>query len=131
MKLERHNGLFLAILLGIWLVGNFTHWVITVQAPNAELVEKARRENEAAKPPAPPEPKRNDSGVYAEVLNLMPTCKSTEEKSTGDTFYVCPNGGKITRIHWSRAGGTRTGIVTRYFDSEGTLVLVYGHPDDE
>lgn len=127
MQLQRHNGLFLGILLGIWLTGNLVHWAVDVNAPNQELVEKARRENEAAKPP---EPKHNDTGLYAEVLDMLPTCRGNEEKSTGDKFYLCPNGSKITQINWSRSASGRKGIVTRYFDASGTLILVYGHPDD-
>lgn len=131
MRLERHGGLFLGILLGIWITGNFLHWVIDVNEPNQELVEKARRENEAAKPPAPPEPKHNDTGLYAEVLDILPSCRGNEEKSTGDKFYLCPNGSKITQINWTRMGGERKGVVTRYFNPQGELVLIYGHPDDE
>lgn len=128
MRLERHGGLFLGILLGVWIAGNFLHWVIDVNEPSQELVEKARRENEAAKPP---EPKRNDTGLYAEVLDILPSCRGNEEKSTGDKFYLCPNGSKITQINWSRLGGERKGVVTRYFDPKGELILIYGHPDDE
>lgn len=128
MRLERHGGLFLGILLGVWIAGNFLHWVIDVNEPNSELVEKARRENEAAKPP---EPKHNDTGLYAEVLDLLPSCRGNEEKATGDKFYLCPNGSKITQINWTRMGGDRKGVVTRYFDPKGELILIYGHPDDE
>lgn len=130
MRLERHGGLFLGIMIGIWICGNFLHWVIDVNAPNAEIAEKARRENEAAQPPKPPEPKHNDTGLYAEVLDMLPSCRGNEEKSTGDKFYLCPNGSKITQVNWTRNQGERKGIVTRYYNPKGDLVLIYGHPDD-
>ena len=130
MRLERHGGLFLGIMIGVWIAGNFLHWVIDVNAPNQELVEKARRENAEALPPEPPAPKRNDTGLYAEVLDKLPGCRSNTEPGTGDKFFLCSDGSKITQVNWSRLGGERKGIVTRYFNPNGDLILIYGHPDD-
>lgn len=124
MRLERHGGFFIGFLLAIWVVGNITHYAIDVLAPNEELFKKAKRENKQF------ETLRNDSGLYAEVLELIKTCNVNVEKKTGNKFYICPNGEKITQINWERDQKTRVGVVTRYYDNKGNLRLIYGHPDD-
>lgn len=124
MRLERHGGFFVGFLLAIWIVGNGAHYAINVAVPNSELVKKAERENKQF------ETLRNDSGLYAEVLELIKTCKVNVEEKTDNKFYICPNGEKITKINWERDQKSRIGVVTRYYDSNGTLRLIYGHPDD-
>lgn len=128
MRLEKCGALFLGLMIGIWITGNFTHWVIDVYVPNQELVAKAERENAAAKPP---KPKRNDTGLYAKVLNNLPSCTMKTEPDTGDKFFTCPDGSTISQINWTRNASGRKGVVTRYFNREGVLLLIYGHPDDD
>lgn len=127
MKLEKTAGFYLSFLIMSWIAGNIVHWQIDVSEPNSQLVEKARRENEASKPP---EAKKNDTGLYAEVLDKLPTCRGNIEQSTGDKFFLCPDGSKITQINWTRNQGERKGIVTRYFNPKGELILIYGSPDE-
>ena len=125
MRLEKHGGFFLSILIVLWIVGTLANYAIRINEPNKELVKKAERENAAS------EPLHNDSGMYAEVLNKIKTCDLNVEQSTSNKFYLCPNGEKITQINWERGQGERKGIVTRYYDSTGKLLLIYGHPDDK
>jgi|AGFT01.1.fsa_nt_gi hypothetical protein len=124
MRLERNSGLAVFFMLMLWITGNGIHYIINVSAPNDVLVEQARRANKAS------EPQHNDTGLYAEALELMKTCSLNTEERTGNKFYTCPNGEKITQINWERNQGDRKGVVTRYFDAKGNLRLIYGHPDD-
>lgn len=125
MRLEKQGGFYLIVLIMLWIAGNTIYYIESISKPNAELVEKAKRENAAN------EPKHNDTGLYSEVLSKIKTCELNVESSTDNKFYNCPNNEKITQIHWERGQGSRKGIVTRYFDSTGKLLLIYGHPDDE
>lgn len=73
-------------------------------------------------------PQRQNESMYVDALKKMKTCEGTTDKEN-NTFYVCPDGSKISTINWTR-GDNRKGIVTREYNPQGKLILIYGHPDD-
>lgn len=74
--------------------------------------------------------KRQDEPAYIAVLNKIKneSCSSTTDKEN-NTYYVCADGSKVSMINWTR-GTDRKGVVTREYDPNGKLLLIYGHPDD-
>lgn len=70
---------------------------------------------------------RQDNAEYAKVLEKMKTCTGVVDKAN-NTYYTCSDGSTISVISWKRQ--ERSGVVTRYYDKDKNLVMIYGHPDD-
>lgn len=115
----------LSVLLVFMTFFTILNYVITVYAPNQELVYAAKVKNDEIRK----YPLHQDQILYAEVLNKMKTCSVVHDKEKND-FYTCPDKSTISMVHWERDGGKRKGVVTKYYDSTGKHLLVYGHPDD-
>lgn len=117
-------AMFFIVMTGI-------NYHISISAPNAELVEAARESKKEKSIQNGDEPVRQDERLYAEVLakTRLTACPEVED-SSGNVYYNCTNGEKITMTRWTRDGGDRKGIVTRWYDSSGKLRLIFGHPDD-
>lgn len=112
----------LGVWIGMWIGFSALNAGITWLAPAAEVAEAARLQI------ADNEPKRQDEFLYAEVVAKQGTCKMS--LVDGVEFYYCPDKYLITKTNWTRNSGERKGVVTRYYNETGKLILIYGHPDD-
>lgn len=75
-------------------------------------------------------PQRQNELMYTDMLNKLQLdkCEKFTDKENND-FFTCPDGSKVSMINWTR-DTNRKGVVTRYYDPTGKLLLIYGHPDD-
>jgi hypothetical protein len=99
--------------------------IITKIAPDAAIAEAAVSELDKRKE----YPLKEDQVLYAEVLNKIKSCSVQKDKEDNE-FYTCPDGSTISIVHWTRSGGDRKGVVTKYYNKDGKHILQYGHPDD-
>lgn len=102
-----------------WIAFTCVNLKISYFDPNEKIHEQKEKQSN-----------RQNETMYISVLNKIKDeqCKSTTDKED-NTFYVCSDGTKISMIHWTR-GTDRKGVVTREYDPNGNLILIYGHPDD-
>ena len=112
----------LGVWIGAWIAFSLLNMYFTWLAPAAEVREAAKMQI------ALNEPKRQDEFLYSEVIAKINNCNI--KMVDGVEFRYCPDKTLITKTPWTRNGGNRTGVVTRYYDETGKLVLIYGHPDD-
>lgn len=106
------------------------NFIISVVAPKSELVAMEREKNEILKG-GKDAPIRQNELLYADALKKtqLKSCPDVEDDE-GNRYFNCDDGEKITMTRWTRNGGDRKGIVTRWYDKTGKLKLIYGHPDD-
>ncbi|SOK58673.1 hypothetical protein [Yersinia phage fHe-Yen9-04] len=71
--------------------------------------------------------RQNEPAYIALLQKLRINCVSATDKEN-NTFYSCPTGEKVSMINWTR--GDKKGVVTREYNKDDTLILIYGHPDD-
>lgn len=116
------------IFFGAWLAFSGLNYAITYYAPTQEVRQAAELAIESSKP------KRQDQFMYAEVLKKLPSCTANAAAAVDGVKYLyCPDKTLITLTDWTRntkSENPRKGVVTRYYNPEGKLVLIYGHPDD-
>jgi ABC-type proline/glycine betaine transport system substrate-binding protein len=129
--------MWFSITIGCMIAFTVMNFLITKYAPDQAIAQVAYEKlksnsdaKEAAEKEAKKYPLRQDQFLYAEVLNKIQNeiCSKVSDKENND-FYTCPDGSKISQVHWTR-GSDRKGVVTKYYDSTGKNVLIYGHPDD-
>lgn len=109
----------------LWALILSVSYYIKVMEPNDVIVSAAKEKIKSN------EPLRQDQRLYAEALIKIKSnkCEVVQDENK-DNFFKCPDGSTISQIKWERNNRERTGIVTRYYDSTGKLLLIYGHPDD-
>lgn len=112
-------------------VMTIVNYYISVVAPNSELIEIHRKTEQAKRVANGDEPVRQDERMYADALakTELASCPDVRD-AENNVFYNCKDGEKISMTRWTRSGGDRKGIVTRWYDSQGKLKMIYGHPDD-
>lgn len=111
-----------------YLLFTSVNYYINVQSPEKEYKEQLDsfvKQYEKGIPKTV----RQDSAAYAQVLTKIkqPGCTSNTDVSK-DTYVTCEDGTKASIISWTRSD--RKGTVTRFFDKNNNLIMIYGHPDD-
>lgn len=118
------NPASFAMIITAMCVFTLSNYLITVYAPNKAIAQAAFEQLDKKEE----YPKRQDQVLYAEVLNKVNSCSKVLDKEDNE-FYTCPDGSTVSMVKWTR-GTDRKGVVTKYYNKEGTNLLVYGHPDD-
>ena len=70
------------------------------------------------------EPIRQNEPMYIDLLGKLKNenCQASTDPEN-NTFYSCKDGVKVSMIKWTR--GERKGVVTRAYDPQGNLVMIY------
>lgn len=110
-----------AIQLGTMLAFTFLNGLFAFFSPSTPAVPEQEKVLKI-------ETIRQDVTSYTQVLKKSETCEKVTDKEEND-FYSCADGTTISMVHWTR-GGDRKGVVTKYYDKDKNLLMVYGHPDD-
>lgn len=118
------NHLGVCICAGMMIAFTALNFLITYYAPNEAIAEAARATiSERDKYPL-----KQDQVLYAEVLNKIKSCTVVQDEEK-NSFYTCADGSTVSMVKWTR-GSDRKGVVTKYYNKDAQLLLVYGHPDD-
>lgn len=112
-----------AIQLGTMLAFTFLNGLFTFFSPSTPEVP-AQGQEKVLKI----ETIRQDVTSYTQVLKKADTCEKVTDKEEND-FYSCPDSTTISMVHWTRSPD-RKGVVTKYYDKDKNLLMIYGHPDD-
>ena len=116
---------FYQLLIG-YLVFTVINCYIYVIAPKQDYNEQSKSLIDHIEKRIPVT-SRQDNALYAKVLDKMKSCNSVVDKAN-NTYYTCTDGSTISVISWKRQ--ERKGVVTRYYDKDKNLIMIYGHPDD-
>ncbi|AQW88917.1 putative membrane protein [Erwinia phage pEa_SNUABM_50] len=130
MKREAMSSTNLYWFIFFWIAFTCVNIYVVMYKPEANWKEKIETQVKAEykkNEPAPPDAMRQNQPAYIQMLNDIQKCPNVTDKEN-NTFYTCENGTKASMIHWTR--GDKKGVVTREYNPEGKLILIYGHPDD-
>lgn len=112
----------------VYVLFTSVNYYINIESPNNEYKSQLESFTQQYEKKIP-KTIRQDSSMYAQVLTKIktPSCTSTEDTAK-NTYVSCADGTTVSLISWRRS--ERTGVVTRYFDKNHNLIMIYGHPDD-